>query len=322
MTSIAESQDIYMGFPFEAEPRYDLSDIEVTELTKDLLKEHTDTLPKDMPFTCVRIKGTSPYANLARNIEGKIFTEELHDDPQRMAADFEPYEDASYFFLVIDTEKSLPTGTLRIIEDGPNGFMTINELLNHVNPGETAPQRFFNHAVFYPSFNNKAKDYGDRGINITPGNTWEVGTIAVLPEYRRGINASQEQTMISYIVSGLLYRSLYAGAVNNGIEGFLSIIDPAALATLRGLGIPFDDIPGTSLMKFDDGSEFQPCYAVVQDFDFRMRSFAQHNIDIAETEKDRQRAIAKQAMIDVLLTGNALDDMMAYRYNYKPNSVI
>jgi ribosomal protein S18 acetylase RimI-like enzyme len=292
-----------------ADIHYDLSDAEVHNLTKQLLAEYKTAIPKDMPFVCFNIRGTDLYSNLARTIEGRVFTEELCDEPDRMAADFKDYENYSEFFLVIDVNSEMPAGTLRIIENSNAGFMTVNELMYHVNPGDESPQNY-SYEQFYKSANEQASQLGNTIDGIKDENTWEVGTIAVLKNYRRSRNSSEDQKIASYVVSGLLYRSLYAQACRRDIEGFVSMIDSTALGTLKSLGIPFEDLPYTKKIYFEDGSSFHPCFAVVPDFDVRMRSYADREYKNAVSEKEKAAAQSKIGLIDELLTGRLLDGMM------------
>lgn len=298
-----------------ADVAYDLTDFEINHLTKQLIAQCESSVPNDMPFVCFRIKGTSNFSNIARTIEGRVFTEELCDEPDRMAADFYDYENSSYFFLVVDMAQQMPAGTLRIIEHGESGFMTVNELIEHVNPGEKLPQDY-NYEDFYTAANEQASKLGNCDNKISAENTWEVGTIAVLPQYRRSRNSSEDEKIASFVVSGQLYRSLYAGARENGIDGFVSMIDPVALQTLRSLGIPFYNLPNTKTLAFEDGSNFEPCFAVVPDFHQSMTEFAKSEYDKAQSENEKNKAKQKMGMIEVLLTGNGLDDMMSFRHNH------
>lgn len=285
------------------EPRYEMTNDEVRQMTAQLLYEQKSALPENMPFVCLRIKSSSPFANLARNIEGEVFVNDLNEDRENIKRDWEPYEEQSYFFIVIDVNECRPAGTLRIVENGAHGFMTLNDISEP--PHNISTEQF-------------CEDY-----DVDLDKTWEVGTIAVVPEYRRSANATFEQKITSYVVSGLLYRSLYAGARANGIDNFVSMIDQKALHTLRNLGIPFVDIYDLPAKDYKDGTTYQPAFADVTTFDEKMRAFAQALIDAAETEKDKKRAKDLQDMIIELLTGNALDGMMAFRYNNaSTNSVI
>jgi hypothetical protein len=287
------------------EPRYDMSDEETAFLTSKLLQEQHDTIPgNNLPFVCFRIKGSSEFANLARGIEGKVFTLDLNDKPEEMKTELEDYEDQSYFFLVVNMYEQAPVAALRVIENGPEGFSSVNAIKEP--PHSIDEQRFY-------------ADY-----NIDPDKTWDVGTIAVLPDYRRGAHSNNETLTVeqkkykileSDIVSGLLYRSLYAGARANGIDNFVSMIDLKALSILRGMGIPFVDIYDMPPKIYFDGSVFQPSYADVTKFDSAMRGYAQSKIDSAQNELDSKRGKKLQGLVDELLTGNALDGMMAFRYN-------
>jgi hypothetical protein len=96
--------------------------------------------------------------------------------------------------------------------------------------------------------------------------------------------------MREYIVSGLLYRGLYAGAIANDIHYFVATIETKAYETLRGLGIPFYSIYDVTGKTYYSGFYYQPVVAMIDDFPEEMRGFSNWNIKKAEAELEQIKA--------------------------------
>jgi|GEM_PF-5140025 len=315
-------------------PRYDLNHDELGYLTAKFLQEKHDQIPRVGDYACIRVHGSSEYANLGRTVEGIVFTQDLNENPEDMQVEFAPYEDKSWFFVVVDKKQKQPVGNLRVIENGPNGFMALNELVGLPHANDSLLDATFTVDGFF-------KDY-----KINPVTTWEVSTIATLPENRRSAHDNNlslvpltteekaAEATKQHITSGLLYRALYAGAVANGIEHFVAIIDIDAYGKLRNLGIPFYKIFDMLPKEYiDNNTRFQPSVANVSDFGTEMRGYADWKIneakarlvqmglsgdahEAAKNAADRgvQRAMGKRALIEELLTGPKLDHMFAQEH--------
>jgi hypothetical protein len=318
------------GQPYMVEPNYEIGAEYSRYLTAKLLEEIATVNPElvsTMPFICVRVDNTSEYSNLGRYVEGMVFTEDLDDKPNEMKEEYQDFEGQSKFFIVLDVHQRKPAGALRIIENGQNGFLVFNEIKDE-------PHNFDAEGYF-------------ESRNIDPNTTWDVWTIAVMRDYRRNAYSSEQlqrlslaerveyesrtpeeiaqQKVASYVVSGLLYRALYAGAQANGIKNFVSLIHVDALRTLRDLGIPFKDIEGVAAKTYYNDQTFQPCEAIVDNFHSDMLGFADNKIAevlslIESITDEEQKAVAKKAlhkakekrnMIEELLNGTFLDQMFA-----------
>lgn len=316
---------------------YELTEDEVTFLTTSLLQERKGQLPED-EMVCLRIHGTSPYANLSRTVEAQVFSRDLNDTPGEMLDEYAPYEGSSWFLLVINQKLKRPEATLRIVEHSESGFSALNEIKGLPHNTDKDVLRPFSADDFY-------RDYG-----VDPAKTWDVGTIAVLDRSRRsapklgvvvpdteptGSYRAASDQKVQFLAPGLLYRGLYATAQANGIEHFVSIIHThnpeekdtgdTAYGKLRRMGIPFYPIYGMGPKWYDNDTYFQPAVALVQDFGLEMRGYTEWRIRIAQhvaetsvdefskgdAERELAKARAKRMMVEVLLTGFGLDQHFA-----------
>lgn len=340
---------------------YDLAPDEMKFMTARLVSENPMAAATDQDYVCFRVHGTSDYANIARTLEGDVFVRDLADDKGEIFEERAPYENSSWFLLVVDKKHMEAKGMLRIYEDSDAGFSALNDV-----EGDPTMTHATDTHVEVPF--STERFYADYGIN--PQTTWEVGTIAVLPESRRGaqeknlhaVPVTREEQEAArkaaaaardegYIVSGLLYRGLYASAVDSNIEHFVSIIHtenpndtqtvlrddehiPKAYETLRGLGIPFYEMYDMGPKRYENETWFQPAVATVADFGREMRGYVDWRIATAKAlfdlipsddeaaRKEGARAVKKaedkRGMIEVLLTGLFLDDMFAQPHRISP----
>lgn len=226
--------------PVSRRVRYDLSDEEMQGRVADFL-EHARGQP-NARTECYLVEDAD-LQDVARTVERSVFERSFGNDSSHMEEIYGPYEDASTFFLSIDTEQRRPVGALRAIRHSPAGLMTFNTL-----PGEAtqlAPEQI--------------SEYYQMGSHET---TWDIGTVAVLPEYRRDGKG----------VSVQLYRAMYLGAMHEGIEHLTSIIDARPLETMtKYLGIPFEQMKGTEPFSYEGSAQSVAVHGYVPDFYSKMR---------------------------------------------------
>lgn len=224
-------------------PRYALPLDEMQALTKELLRERASTVPDQHRFVGIEVDGQSQFSNIGRHIERVVFEASFGNDADQMTAEYGPYERASTFFLSIDRRATMPSGALRAIRHSDHGFKTLND-------AEQPPFSIREGAaVRHHAITNLAT-------------IWDVGTVAVLPQYRRGEGP----------VSVQLYRALYLSARGNGIEHMVSIIDDGPLDKLRGyLGIPFVALAGSSSGPYLGSEKSHAVYGSVPTFYRKMR---------------------------------------------------
>lgn len=205
----------------EAEYDNELSLERQRQLVNSLLMEHQ---PKTGgQFAYYELSPRVEIANVARTLEASSFYKFFKETPAELRELYGPYEDQSIFFLALDTETATPAGALRVITNGAHGLLTLNDI---AAPATT--------------------EKGLGGISIEAiqeshsienlDSCWDIGTVAVEPEYRGNKK-----------VSVMLYRAMYKKAEEQGIEHLVSIIDKHPYdGSIRPLRIPFQPLAGFS----------------------------------------------------------------------------
>src|SRR5262245_35122566 len=107
---------------------YCLPDAALEYLTRQLLAERPAGQRR---FCCYRLSSDSPYSDIARTIECKVFDDFFGNSPDVMTEQYGPYEAQSSFLLVVDRRAQRPAGALRIIASSPHrGLKTLEEIVN------------------------------------------------------------------------------------------------------------------------------------------------------------------------------------------------
>lgn len=228
--------------PEHFEPSYDISDEQVERLTARLIGERGADAAPGHRFVAIAVDGDSPYSNIGRHIERVVFEARFGNDAQQMGEGYGRYDQASQFFISIDREKKVASGVLRIIRNSPSGLKTLNDIEGH---------------PFYVGLEDVEKAHGIDDLDTV----WDVGTVAVLPEYRGGKSAASVQ----------LYRAMYLSALSEGIDHLVSAIEDDVLPKMKGyLGIPFVPLAGAKPGPYMGSEKTHPVYGYVPDFYAKM----------------------------------------------------
>lgn len=268
----------------EVLPDYEIPLATVKDLSEKLIDYSRDRVPLPYRFIAVEVEGTSPYANIGRYIERTVFESSFGNNASEMSQEYGPYEKASRFYLSLDRENQVPTGVLRIIQNSSAGLKSWDDAVKYFNVDIHKAQALEGLEVFEK--------------------VWDVGTIAVLPEYRRNTGP----------VSILLERALYLSAMANDIRGILSIVDDKPLikmrSTWRGVGIPFQNLPGTSGQPYLGSKKSFAVYGHIPDFYEKMSN---------HKNSFRGKMIARYILGDALerLVEGRADDAIILRDTYK-----
>jgi len=208
----------------------------VQRLTKELLEDRPPV--GDERFVCYKINNQDRYASIGRYIESAVFQQSFNNDAELMKQEYGPYEDQSIFYLSVDKEEGVPTGVLRIIQNGDAGLKTLNDL---VEKGQAA----------------SVEEVARRRRIDSLDNCWDVGTVAVLDQYRAKVGPSIQ-----------LYRAMYLDAVDMGIDHIVSIIDARAYHKLVDyLGVPFQPLlQNDEPFEYLDSKESHAVYGYVPEF--------------------------------------------------------
>ena len=218
---------------------YDRPDSDIAALTEALITSQPASSDR---FVCYRVAGTSPYADLGRHVERSVFSETFPgNDTAFMTREYGPYERASTFFVSVDRTSKTVIGALRVIRHSPMGFKTLNDLARPDAPIRlTATDIQRSHQI-------------DAWANV-----WDVGTVAILGDYRRsGVSASLH-----------LYRGMYLTALEEGVDHLIAIIDQLPLRAMTDyLSIPFVPLCDTDSFSYLGSPDSRAVYGHIPDFD-------------------------------------------------------
>lgn len=263
------------------EAKYDLSIEEAQALCGEFLAGQ-ENLPKSN-LVCFSLDGTDKFANMGRFVESTVFMETFGNTPEMMHQEYGPYEEASDLFVVVDVESSLPIGALRVIKNSSSGLKSLNDLERS-------------------EMNLKPDDVCER-LAIEPDKCVDVGTLAVLPEFRARAG--------NILPSLLLYRSLYAKYLSDPqYDHVVTIIDRRAERNLYRLSFPFRPIDGR-YFSYLDSPESRALYGVNSEFYPAVNGRRLELLnEIAESESIEKEW--KSAMLDGLANGTGLDEMIPF----------
>lgn len=218
--------------------QYTLNPKQLVELTHELIAARTMDISSEHRFVAVEVGGDETYANLGRHIERVVFEAVFGNDAQQMEEEYGPYEAASRFFISIDRVTGQITGVLRVIQNSAQGLKTLNDVQGD-------------------PFNVATEDVIEQHAIDDPNKVWDVGTVAVLPEHRKGSKA----------VSVQLYRAMYLAAREQGIDHLVSIIDDKPFKDMTTfLGIPFVPLAGAVPGPYLGSEKSHPVYGYVPEF--------------------------------------------------------
>lgn len=229
--------------------RYDIDTQEVGVLTRSLLASLSERMPKTHRFVAVELDGKDEYSNIGRYVEHVVFEESFGNNADEMKKEYGPYEPASRFFVSIDQETEQPTGVLRAITASSAGFKSLDDASEFFSMDKAATRQ------------QKGMEQEDK--------IWDIGTIAVLPEYREK----------SGPVSILLERAMYLSATKHEVQSIVSIVDDRALRKMKsrwvGVGIPFRPLAGTNSRPYLGSPKSHAVVGYVPEFYEHMHAHAQ-----------------------------------------------
>jgi hypothetical protein len=170
-------------------------------------------------FGCYLIPHRSHFSDIARVVECAVFQKFFGDTPERMADSYAAYEENSLFLLIVDQAERRAAGAIRIILPSFKGLKSLNDITN---------------APLYIG----AEQVAEHHRIIDARRCWDIGTLAVLKEYRG--------TSSDHMVSLMLYGYLYALMRRRGIKHMVTILDKHAHAQLTQLlGVPIVPLGGS-----------------------------------------------------------------------------
>jgi hypothetical protein len=194
-------------------PAIDLVRSELEELAGVLVDRRTPV----EPFGSYVLRSGEPAAELGRHVERTVFLETFGDTRELLDREYERYEPASVFFVVIDHRRRVPAGMMRIIVPSPAGFKSLEDLPRVWR----APAEEVLAGV-------------ERSWDL--GRLWDFATLAVAPEYRG-------EAALGLITQALVQTLTMVGR-RWGARRFVAILDLPVLRMLQWrMGRPFEWFP-------------------------------------------------------------------------------
>lgn len=266
-------------------PTYEMGEGEVRAMCARFLAQ-TEGKP-DTKFGCYIIEAADEYSNMGRYVEGSVFYEHFGDQPELLAEEYGPYEDASTFYLVIDHEAGMPIGVLRIIHNSEAGLKAFND-------AEELGLGF------------SAQDVA-HGYGADPARTVEVTTLAVDKEYRGDKTGD-------FTPSLLTYRTLYLEVLRDPrYSHVVAMIDKKAEKNLNLLKFPFSPIFGSGYFDYLGSEETHALIAQTTMFYPHLTYWInQLRSGAAEGGADLNEFLA--STIDSLINPRQLDAMLQRQY--------
>lgn len=174
---------------------------DVHNLSRQVVPDH-----ERRPFGAYVFRPGDPGAALARHVESAVFYETFGNTPELLRAEYGRYEDDSLFLCVLDHRRGVPAGSMRLIHPSPRGCKTFDDIEPvWGEPVEALVRR--------------------TDIDLDPACTWDIATIAVAEDYRKGA--------LQGVVSMGLYQTLTLAAFDCGIQWFVAILDMPVFRLLR-----------------------------------------------------------------------------------------
>lgn len=158
------------------------------------------------PFGAYIFGTGEPGAELGRHLERVIFLEAFGNTIDDLAREYRPYEASSLFIVVVDHERQLPAGVIRVVQPSPVGLKSLNDLESEWGENAEAALR-------------------RTGLEFGPEKIWDVATLAVPSEYRGRATGG--------LVTMGLYQTLTMGARASGIDLLVTILDMPVFRMLR-----------------------------------------------------------------------------------------
>jgi hypothetical protein len=271
-------------------PAYDLAAEEVRSLCGDFLETPEIDVPEGK-FGCYVIGTDSPYSNLGRYVEAKVFDETFSNSAELMEEEYGPYDESSEFYTVIDQEEKMPVGVMRIIKNSEAGLKSLEDL-KALGLGFT-------------------KEEVLKGYGIDEDACVDVATLAVEQDYRGH--------KTGYLPSLLMYRTLYNQILSNpDYTHTVNIIDKKAEKSLSTLHFPFAPVFDSDYFSYLDSAESRVLLAQNSLFHPQLTYWVQKmRAENADQQDQMQTALANT--IDALINPGFLDPMLSSSAAPRPN---
>jgi hypothetical protein len=119
----------------------------------------------DAAFGTYVVASSDPAAGLGRHLEREVFADVFDNSVELLAEEYDPYESASLFILVVDHRRRVPAGVMRIIVPSPAGLKSLDDV---ARLWERRPEELLH----------------GTGLDPATGLVWDLATLAVGRDYR------------------------------------------------------------------------------------------------------------------------------------------
>jgi hypothetical protein len=163
-----------------------------------------------------------------------VFGDVFGNSEELLAAEYDPYEAASVFVLVIDHRRRRPAGVMRIVIPSPAGLKSIDDI----------------HRIW-------GREHDDlvRSTGLVPGAcvTWDLATLAVASDYRGATTRG--------LVSLALWQAIGVLAYRGRADLLVAIIDVPVFRLLQfKLQGSFDTFDGVDARPYLDSAASLPAW--------------------------------------------------------------
>ena len=199
----------------------------------------------DTPFGLYVLSGRDPSAELARDVERDVFAEFFGNSPALLAEEYDPYEDASIFFVVIDHARMVPAGVMRVIRPSTAGLKSLDDL----------------DRVWGASTDEVC---ARTGVSFAGTRVWDIATLAAAPEYRGEATGG--------LISLALYQAVGMLAARDAVDYLVAVLDLVVLDLIQTrIGRPFDRFRGIEPVAYLDSPASLPAYCDFPAHEARIR---------------------------------------------------
>lgn len=193
------------------------------------------------PFGAYLFGSDEPGAELGRYLERVVLLESFGNTAGDLAREYGPYEASSSFIVVVDHQRQLPAGVMRVVHPSPVGLKSLNDLESEWGESvEVLMERV--------------------GMECAFGKIWDIATLAAPIEYRARATGG--------LVTMGLYQTLTLAAQAAGIEMFVAILDMPVFRLLRWkLRMIFAGYPGVGPRPYLGSQASIPAWCDVRSAD-------------------------------------------------------
>jgi hypothetical protein len=218
----------------------------------------------DRQFVVAYIPAESPYADIPRSVETKVFAKAFKQSLTEVVEDYGKYDSESVFATVIDVSAPVPTAAaaLRITHYNPElGVKDVNDLLvdNPENPWiqEIKDNYFADGEAYNPALAWKRLGEKAIGAELVLEDSLDIATHASAEGYN-----GQHGEMGG--ASMLFYHACLRYALAHGKKNLLAIFDLPPLANLQQFGDPFDTYEGLEAHPYGGPYDTIPAFCVME----------------------------------------------------------